>query len=409
VLALALALTACGTAGATEGSMLSGIGAPQKGTAGAGVASPEDSTWTLLNPAAIVDLERRVDLGADLLMPERSVEVDGPSAVVNTQVQGQRFVLSLANPDAGEMRDRSSVWSPVLGFVTPYKDVSVGFGVFGAQGNHVSYPRSRSLQGRDNGDLDRRAQLEVVKVPLALAHRFDNGWSAGVALVGVVARLRTDALTLGLLPTQGRYDWDTALGIGLRVGVYRRWERFSVGAAYLTPQVMTDFNEYQDLMRYNLDMPQELQAGIAWRPVDWAELLLDYRYINWAGVPQVAEVTVLGGLGWEDQHLVKAGVRLHAGKRWTFRAGVSHGNAPIEREDVFSNVLFPAIIETHVTAGITARLGKRMQHELHVAYMHAFENELTDSGRGDVFSVAGAGTRISLRQNAVALQYSYRF
>lgn len=46
---------------ATEGINLIGIGPVQQGTAGAGVASAKDSTWLLLNPAGLVDLQPRMD------------------------------------------------------------------------------------------------------------------------------------------------------------------------------------------------------------------------------------------------------------------------------------------------------------------------------------------------------------
>ncbi len=54
---------------ATEGINLIGIGPVQQGTAGAGVASAKDSTWLLLNPAGLVDLQPRMDTSLQVFAP----------------------------------------------------------------------------------------------------------------------------------------------------------------------------------------------------------------------------------------------------------------------------------------------------------------------------------------------------
>lgn len=75
VLALAFG---CGlTAYATDGTSLIGIGALQKGTAGAGVASPQDMTWVLLNPASIIDLGCRLDVNLEVFAPYRTIKPRG--------------------------------------------------------------------------------------------------------------------------------------------------------------------------------------------------------------------------------------------------------------------------------------------------------------------------------------------
>ncbi len=60
---------------------------------------------------------------------------------------------------------------------------------------------------------------------------------------------------------------------------------------------------------------------------------------------------------------------------FTLRAGVSQGDQPIPSSEVLFNILAPAVIETHVTAGFTWNMRPTM--EINVAGMYAPEKSLT--------------------------------
>lgn len=47
--------------------------------------------------------------------------------------------------------------------------------------------------------------------------------------------------------------------------------------------------------------------------------------------------------------------------------------------------------------------------DIHFAYEHAFGKTMTDSGKGDLFSFVGKGTKIHLAENTFTVQYSYKF
>jgi len=87
--------------------------------------------------------------------------------------------------------------------------------------------------------------------------------------------------------------------------------------------------------------------------------------------------------------------------------GLSYGRTPVPDHEVFSNVMFPANSEVHASVGASWRFAPR--HELHVAYQHAFEKRLEDSGKGDLFSLGGGGTTTRLAQHALSMQYTWRF
>ena len=381
---------------ATDGHQLIGIGALQLGTGGAGVASAKDSTWVLLNPAAITELDRRFDLSIEVFAPYRYLEPKGPR------------LLPLANRGAGKMSDDSMFYIPAMGLVFPAGDGAFGVGLFAVNGMGVDYRRSRTLIPRLFGaNFDRRTKYGVMKLGLSYAHDLRDGWSVGLTATLDYARFKTDMLTLNFWETGGRNRPASAFGAGLTLGVQKRWERLRLGAAYTTPQWMDTMDRYNDLMPLPLDIPQTLQAGLAYDITPKIEWALDYKFIDWSGVKQIGKAPIKGGFGWKDQHILKTGVTWQAHPRWTVRAGASYGKSPIREDVVFANGLFPAIVEMHLTFGLSYALSENT--DIHFAYEHAFGNTLTENGRGDLFSVVGKGTKIHLAENTFTVQYSYRF
>ena len=88
-------------AAAAEGTRLIGTGPVQVGTAGAGVASPQNSSWLSLNPASLVDVSRRVDVSSDII--NGRVEV-APQGVIG-------------NSSNGTMEDSVVVFAPAMTWV----------------------------------------------------------------------------------------------------------------------------------------------------------------------------------------------------------------------------------------------------------------------------------------------------
>jgi long-chain fatty acid transport protein len=381
---------------ATDGHQLAGLGALQTGTGGAGVASAKDSTWMLLNPASIVSLERRFDFSLEVFAPYRYLKPDGP------------LLIPMANRGAGKMSDDSIFYIPAMGIIIPKGRHYFGAGAFAVNGMGVNYSHSRTLIPRLFGqNFDRQTKYGVMKTGLSYAYEFENGIALGATLTLDYARFRTDMLTLNFWETHGNNRTDDNLGAGLTLGVYKRWERLSLGAAYTTPQWMQDFDKYPDLLPLPMDIPQTVQTGLAYKILPNLEWALDYKYINWAGVEQIGKAPIKGGFGWHDQHVVKSGVTWQVNPKWALRTGVSYGKSPIRRDVVFANGLFPAIVESHAMFGVSYALSKRS--DIHFTYEHAFGKTLTDSGKGDIFSFVGKGTKIHLAENTFTAQYSYKF
>src|SRR5690606_17577395 len=247
---------------------------------------------------------------------------------------------------AGEQTAHPFTIAPSLGMIVPLDKGTLGFGMFGVQGNLVHYDHPRStLSILENSD--RRAKVQVAKLPLSYAYQFDNGWTVGAGLIGAVTLFQFDSLTLNLRPTEGDNKLDWGLGIGLNFGVYKRWDKVSVGAAYSTRIAMQDFDEYKDVIKWTVDIPAQFQAGIAVRPTEKLEIVADYKWIEWSSVPNFGRGTIQGGLGWRNQDIYKLAMTYKPNDKWTFRAGYSYGKSPISDEFIFANVLTPAFGEQH--------------------------------------------------------------
>jgi len=79
--------------------------------------------------------------------------------------------------------------------------------------------------------------------------------------------------------------------------------------------------------------------------------------------------------------------------------GYNYGKSPIGREDVNSNLGSTAIIEHHLSFGLTRKFSDKVSGSF--AYTHAFENEMTAS--------VGPANTIKINQNQYNVNISYAF
>ncbi len=379
---------------ATDGINLIGLGPVQQGTAGAGSASAKDSTWLITNPAGLVDLERRVDASAQLFMPVREIH-STMSGGAGKQEDDSFFVVPSISASLGCCASEN-------GFL--------GIGFYGTSGMGVDYEWGRMGADTDNDGMpdtpqkmgDKKTELSIAKLTAVYARGLNDGWSVAAGPIMVVSRLRTDMFN-GRGFESG--DWDTALGVGAIIGVNKKIDKLALGLSYISQQYMQSFDEYKTLMPNSFDLPQQITTGAAYDVLPEVEVALDYQWINWSGVDELGD-----HFGWDDQHVIKAGVTWGVNDSLTLRGGISHASAPIDEDNAFSNALFPAIVETHIACGASYVLTDSV--ELHFAYVHAFEESVKANGADMTKAVgmpAGAGTEISMYQNSFTFGASYLF
>ena len=377
---------------ATDGLFLPGLSPIQWGRAGAGVASPRDSSWMCLNPGSITALNRRWDAGLTVLRSDVTLQPRG----------------LLGNRRAGEMTDNEFFFIPSFGMVLPAAKGTWGLGVYVPSGIAVDYPESRNIISRLlQGNADRRLDYQHARLVGAYAVPVSAHWSLGAALNVSISRFRTDSLTLNLRPTDGEMKWDEALGAGLCFGAFGKWQRFSVGAAYHTRQWSESFEDYADLLAWSVDLPQTVQAGAAFKVSPSVELMLDYKFIDWDSVALAGRSPLDGGFGWQDQHIWKTALEWTPTERCALRCGLSHGSPLIPGETAFINGLTPLVARDHVAVGFTHAVSR--SSEIHVSYVRGLRNNTRGSGRGDVFALLSGSTNLTLGHDSLTIGYSHAF
>ena len=316
VAAAVLVVALSGTALATNGMQLIGIGAVQRSMGGAGSALPVDTFVMTLNPAAISELPAMFDLSVTHFAPDSDYE------------STDFFV--------GESDETSSYPAstiPAVGVVFPVTEkLSLGLTAFGSAGMGVDY--SPGIYGAKV-----YTSFEMMKVVPALSYKLSDKLSVGVAL-------NLDRAVMGYEAGGGEeHDHDVSFGYGFQVGVYLKpADKWSVSLAYISQEWFDDFefDTAKGTDHVDLDLPQQLIFGIGYRPTDRLRLAADVKWINWAQTmgrnkPHMprSEATPdfqLFNMNWDDQIVFAIGAEYDlVPDRWKIRAGYNYGNAPPER------------------------------------------------------------------------------
>jgi long-chain fatty acid transport protein len=224
--------------------------------------------------------------------------------------------------------------------------------------------------------------------------------------------------------------YDDAWGYGLRVGWQGQMsDNVTLGAAYASKIYMDEFSKYDKLFaeQGDFDIPANWSVGIAAKVTPKTTVSFDIQQIEYSDVKSISNIgpSVTGatgfeegqgflgadnglGFGWDDMTIYKLGFVYEHNDKFTYRAGLSHGDQPIPDSEALFNVLAPAVVETHLTAGFTYRPTGKDGNEVTVAVMHAFHNEVTNEV-GNQFFASGAPTSIGMYQNALEIGYSWKF
>jgi len=137
-------------------------------------------------------------------------------------------------------------------------------------------------------------------------------------------------------------------------------------------------------------LPQSLAAGIYFSPGKKLRLALDGEWINWKNAFDKMDISLNNGTNpninkmmgtqgsmamafpmyWENTVVLRTGIEYDACKKITVRAGYAYGSNPVPTTTLFP--LFPAIVENHLTAGLSVKVSKRFI--VNGAYEYAFEN-----------------------------------
>lgn len=437
--ATAAALAPC-AALATDGYFAHGYGMQAKGRAGASTAMATDSFGGATNPATMVYVGNRVDLGVDWFKPDRSASRVGSAG-------GTGFL-----DGAADGNEASSFFIPEFGYNKMLStNMSLGITVYGNGGMNTKYRSGQLDQGVCMGGAPTGAPanllcgsgelgVDLMQLILAptFAYKMGNGHALGVSPLVAYQRFKA----YGLQPFAAissdpanltNNGYDDAWGLGLRFGYYAQLSpSFAVGAAYSTKIGMSEFDKYKGLFAEHgdFDIPENYNIGVAFKATPKLTLAADYQRINYNKVASVGNPSNQGGcaptfpagpgvgagclgasgssigFGWDNVSVVKLGVEYQWHDRLLLRAGYNRTDNPVQARDVTFNILAPGVVTDHVTLGFTYTL--QSGSEITMAYMHAFENSMSGPATNPYFNVGGTET-LKMSQNSLGIAWGWKY
>ena len=381
--AVSAAIAAPGAAFATNGYFAHGYGTKNKGMAGAGVALAQDTLAAATNPAGMVYVGQRLDVGAAIFNPNREYS--------NCPVGPGGCAVGAAESDSDYFLIPHFGYNWMLG-----SDKSVGLTVYGNGGMNTNYDEN-VFGGGDAG-----VNLEQLFIAPSYSQKFGN-FSLGADLILAYQKFKAFGLS-GFAPFSAdqasltNNGSDTSIGFGFRIGgMVELGSGWTLGAAYQPEIDMDEFDDYAGLFadQGDFDIPSTYTLGAAWQVNPKWTLALDWQAINYEDVPSVSnpiDTLFLGnqlgsddgpGFGWEDINIVKLGAAYQQNEQWIWRFGWNQGDQPIPDDQTFFNILAPGVMEDHLTFGFTRSFGN--DSELNLAFMHALETEVKgDPGLPDI-------------------------
>ena len=408
---------------ATNGYFAHGYGIKAKGMGGVATALAEDSLGGANNPASMVFVGSRLDIGADVFMPKRDAARSGAG-----------FPTLNGKVDSG----KNAFLIPEFGYNTMMSsNLSLGISVYGNGGMNTTYPQGNFNCGGPAANMlcgSGGLGVDLVQLMIAptVAYKLSAQHAVGVSVLFGYQRFKATGLQAfdnapGFPPFTGapgsvtNKGSDSSTGFGLRLGYQGRLsDMITIGAAYAPKMNMSAFDKYKGLFAGggDFDIPSHYTLGVAFTPAPAVTVAIEIGRINYSDVPAVSNPSSarapLGaangpGFGWQDIDVVKLGAAWRMSDALTLRAGYNKGDNPITSADVTFNILAPGVVKDHYTAGFTYSMGKTS--EISGALMVATRQTVTGPSLFNAVLGPGAGGNetVGMKQTSVGLAWGRKF
>lgn len=364
------------SAHATNGDQMTAVSAAQAGMGGATVAQAQDALTVLVNPAGMADLDIkdvRFDLGFGVLNPPRKVNgqdsdsdwymMPGGGAVFNVN---DRLFLGMA-------------LGGVAGMGVNVNDIAIGLA----------------------GSQPMVTTKQVFRFTPAAAYKVNDALTLGASL-NIANQSLAMANAAFQLPQNQQFGFGATLG-----ATYKINPKLQAGLVWTSKTNMADmeYNTTAGTTSFDMDMPASVAFGLAFKPMPGLLVEADIKRIFFNDVMNSIPVTnPPAGMtspltfGWDDQTVYSIGVKKELGPM-AISVGYNYGKSPIGTEDVNSNLGSTAIVEHHLSFGLTRKFSDKVSGSF--AYTRAFKNDLTSS--------VGAANTIEISQNQYNMNIAYKF
>jgi long-chain fatty acid transport protein len=437
-------------AGATNGYFTHGVGTHSKAMAGAGDASPTMAIDVANNPAAGILVDESLDLGGALFSPRRYYET------TQSQLNGQFGAFTL---DAGKV-DSEKNW-----FFIPYvaknwhlsDQGAFTLAFYGRGGMNTTYKGGSATFDPDGpgpapivtlpgvyGGGSTGVNLNQAFLEATYSFKVNDQFSVGIAPVLVYQMFEAEGL-IAFSPYTETFarsggmqmpanltnnGSDSSTGVGIKLGgIWNATDALALSLVYQSEIKTSEFDEYSDLFAQqgSFDIPASLRAGLSFRAnSEWAfHLDVEQTYYNnidsvgnplsnvagcpTAGLGGTNFENCLGGdqgfgFGWDDVTVYQVGAEWEPADMdgMTFRFGYNYGEQPISPSDVPINILAPATVEQHLTAGFS--IERKNGDDVSVALMYAPKKTVS----GPNFFDPTQQIELGMHQFEIEVSYSFK-
>jgi long-chain fatty acid transport protein len=369
------------SAQANNGIMFPGYSTETLGMGGAGAANPTSSQAAAINPAGMGLVGSRFDINALAL-----------SASVESTLYGRPYS---DNPFA-------PVGLP--SFTYRYSDkVTLGVSSYGL-GIGLAY--GEPLLG---ASTNTKISLMQFVVAPTVTYQLDEQNTIGVSLLLAGQRFNLRGFEgFGLANPGPAYSY----GVGASIGwIGKVTDRFRLGAAYFSHIEMGKLDGFEGHLasKSDVDIPQQAVVGFAYDITPSTTLAVDYLWINWSGMRPVGNKFpgdgILGsrfgpGTGWQDQHIVRAGLSYDIDDKWTVRVGGSYGSKLFSSNQNMLGFVPPITMRVHVSAGVTYNIDSTSS--ISVAWNRALE-------RKQIGTNLSSGVDLKAQVDVFGISYGLKF
>ena len=374
---------------ATDGDQMVGITAMQWARGGAIVAAPVDIPSMLYNPAALGEVgfgKLGFDLSLGVMNPPR--KITSPTGITESN---SNLYMGMGNGFAAKISDK----------------VFLGIAAGGVAGMGVDFP-STTLPDNPTTPMPENTSIVTKKgllkiVPTVAFKATDK------LIIGVSLQIGQQSLALKtpgfIMPQTEAYGFGGAFGI-----IYHILPNLQAGLSYTSKMSIAEytFNGTSPMAgegEYTMEMnsPQHAAFGLAFKPMPRLQVEADVKWYNFSDVMDKVELKAYNGaviplsFGWDDQMVYAVGANFKVVPGVCLRAGYNYGETPIGKEDVKYNLGSIAVVEHHVSIGISKRWNETCSSTL--SFTHGFHNEVESSLKPN---------KIEAEQNIGFLQFSFR-
>ncbi len=411
---LVMLLGMAGTAMATNGDNLIAVGPIARAMGGVGIAAPQDAISAVFsNPAGMC-------FGP--YCPGSEFNFAGTVFLPRPQSRIVDFTGTTVTES-----DKKAYAIPAIGLSIPINDRwRFGLAAYGVSGLGVDYRDTNQTFFGQPTNLN--TQLQIMKFAPNFAYQVSDQISLGLGI-----HVDYSSLDLGSGSSFG-------YGLGVQLGaIYKVTDRVSLGLTYRSPQGVDhenvanfnadlngdgdsdDAGEDTTLDDLELEAPQEVGIGVAVEPIA-GKLLVEFngKWINWSDAAGYED------FDWDDQFVIAVGAQFKPTEKLALRVGYNYGANPVKVHNNFDGasvtmvqgvptstlnyeflriIGFPAIVEHHVTAGIGYEFSDSFA--VNVAYMHAFEETITETTSTNVPSPTTLESTLS--EDSIEFGLTWRF